>query len=274
MAGGGGALPCLAQGQAALTALQAIRVLRRDRRGSSSPVVVETTEGEYVVKLRGAAQGTGALVAEVVVGALADLLGLPVPPRRIIVLTGAQPTDDRNDELADLLEASVGENLGFRLLPAARQFTASDLPQVPSDFAAQVRWLDWLTLNPDRRPSNPNILVEGKHYWLIDHGAALHFQHDWAAVTEATPFRAELPLPHLFDGFAPQLAAWDPLLTALVTREALAGIIAEIPDSFLEPLVGAPVTAEAIRRRRAAYEAFLWKRLRGPRPGSLVPLAP
>lgn len=226
--------------------------------------MVETAEGEYVVKLRGAAQGTGALVAEVVVGGLADVLGLPVPARRIVVLTADQPTDDRNDELADLLDASVGDNLGFRFLPAARQLQASDLPHVPADFAAQVRWLDWLTLNPDRRPSNPNILVEGKRYWLIDHGAALHFQHDWAAVTEATPLRAELPLPHLFDGFASQLAAWDPLLTALVTRETLAGVIAGIPDSFLQPLVPPPATAGALERRRSAYEGFLWKRLQGP----------
>jgi len=40
-----------------LPAADVLRVLRRDQRGSSSPVVVETAEGQWLVKLRGAAQG-------------------------------------------------------------------------------------------------------------------------------------------------------------------------------------------------------------------------
>jgi len=247
-------------------ALPAIRVLRRDRRGSSSPVVVDTTDGTYVVKLRGAAQGTAALVAEVVVAALADVLHLPVPPRRVITLVRAQPTDDRNDELADLLVASVGENLGFRYLPSARPLRADELERVPLDFAAQVRWLDWLTMNSDRGPANPNILVDGSRYWLIDHGAALPFQHDWAAVTEAAPVRRAAPLPHVFDRLETDMRGWDPLLTAIVTRATLSEAVTLIPDSFLRPLLPAPATTDAAERRRSAYAAFLWKRLRGPRP--------
>ena len=117
-------------------------------------------------------------------------------------------------------------------LPAARTLRADGLAHVPPDFAAQVRWLDWLTMNPDRGPANPNILVDGSRYWLIDHGAALPFQHDWAAVTEAAPMRRAAP----------------------------------IPASFLRPLVPAPATTDAVERRRSAYAAYLWKRLRGPRP--------
>lgn len=90
------------------------RILRRERRGSSSPVVVETDLGLFVLKLRGAAQGTATLVAEIVVGALADLIGLGVPTRCVFTLASATPTGDHNDELADLLAASVGENLGFQ----------------------------------------------------------------------------------------------------------------------------------------------------------------
>jgi hypothetical protein len=228
-------------------------------------VVVETTAGEQVVKLRGAAQGTASLVAEVLVAAIADRLHLPVPPHRLITLSPDTPTDDRNDELADLLGASIGENLGFRFLPAARPLQAGDLSRVPRDFAAQVRWLDWLVLNPDRRPENPNILVDGPRFWLIDHGAALPFHHDWSAVTEATPLRRELTSPHLFSARANDLPAWDPLLTALLTRESLAGAVAEVPDSFLQPLLPPGSTMAMLQRRRAAYQAFLWKRLQGPR---------
>jgi hypothetical protein len=39
--------------------------------------------------------------------------------------------------------------------------------------------------------------------------------------------------------------------------------VEEVPDSFLEPLVAGG--ADALRRRRAAYAAFLWKRVKAPR---------
>lgn len=245
--------------------IPALRVLRRDRRGSSSPVVVTTEGGDYLLKLRGAAQGTAALVAEVIVGALADRLGLPVPERRPVTLAPSVPTDDRNDELADLLRASHGENLGFRYLDTARPFRPADLERVTTDFASQVRWLDWLTLNPDRTPANPNLLVDGRHFWLIDHGAALPFHHDWAAVTEQTPLRREIAHTHLFASAATRLVEWDPLLTSLLTRDRLTDAVAEVPASFLEPLLAGEAPADALTRRRAAYVAFLWKRLRGPR---------
>ena len=82
--------------------LHARHVLRRIRQGaSSSPVVVETPGGNFVLKLRGAGHGTLALVAELVVGALADRLGLPVPERALVELDADFQSDDHNDELAD-----------------------------------------------------------------------------------------------------------------------------------------------------------------------------
>ena len=224
------------------------------------------------MKLRGAAQGSLALIAEVIVGGLADHLGLPVPARRVLFLSADPPTDDHNDELADLLARSVGENLGFRLLERARDPRPEEIASAPIDFASQVRWLDWLTLNPDRTPANPNLLREGAHWWLIDHGAALPFQHDWSAVTEQSPGRAGPPIPHLLDQRASRLAAWDPLLTSLLSREDLSAILALVPDSFLQPTVPDPQSRGQLDRRRAAYVAFLWKRLQGPRD-SLLSLA-
>ena len=239
------------------------RVLRRDRGGSSSPVIVETPAGRFLVKLRGAAQGPAVLVAEVIVGALADFLGLAVPRRAIVELASTTPTDDANDELADLLQASWGDNLGFEFLERARPVHPTELAFVDRDWATQVRWLDWLVLNPDRTPSSPNLLAHGRRGWLIDHGAALHFHYDWAAVTEQSPQRPEAP-GHLLAPWATNLAEWDPILTGQLGREDLRRAVAEVPDSFLIPLVPAPATSEALERRRAAYTAFLWKRLKAP----------
>jgi hypothetical protein len=237
------------------------RVLARVRSGSSSPVVVETPGGRFITKLRGAAQGPSALVAEVVVAELGERLGLPVPERVVIEL-GAQPeTDDRNDELADLLAASVGENLGLRWLEHASVLAAQDAQRVDDEFAVRVLWLDALVMNPDRTPHNPNVLLAKGQPWLIDHGAALTFQYDWARVSEDSPRAPVDHEKHLFGARRQRLAAFDEALARTLSREVLVEVLARVPDSFLEgrPREWSPA------RARAAYVAFLWKRLRAPR---------
>ncbi|MFT7171577.1 MAG: hypothetical protein ACI80K_004731, partial [Paracoccaceae bacterium] len=52
------------------------------REGGSLPAIVEADDdGLYVLKFRGAGQGTKALIAELVAGAIAEALGLPLPER-------------------------------------------------------------------------------------------------------------------------------------------------------------------------------------------------
>lgn len=262
-----------------MEALTARRVLAARRRGSSWPVVVETAAGPRIVKLRGMAQGTGALVAEVIVAALAEALGLRVPARSLVRLEAGTPSDDRHGELADLLAASVGVNLGFELVAGARDLGADDVASVDHAERAAVLWLDRLVLNPDRTRRNPNLLRAGGRLWLIDHGAALRFQYDWPAVTESTPKEiGTTPAPHLFEAAAAaeDWPAWDRELAAKLTRDVLADAVAQVPDDFLVPLLPKPAPesaaatrADALGRRRAAYAAFLWKRLAPPRAFAL-----
>jgi hypothetical protein len=154
------------------------RVLAGPRRGSSRPVLVETSAGRLLVKLRGAAQGTGALVAEIIVAELAEVLDLPVLPRSLAILKWDTPVDDKNDELADLLAASVGLNLTFPMLERARDATADDLLRFTPTERAAVLWLDRFVMNPDRTVTNANILARDGRLYLIDHGAALRFQYN------------------------------------------------------------------------------------------------
>jgi hypothetical protein len=114
-------------------------------------------------------------------------------------------------------------------------------------------------MNPDRTARNPNILCWRDRYWLIDHGAALGFQHRWSAVTEDSPRRGRTP-DHLLAARATRLDHWDSILAGQLTRDVIASTVAAVPDDFLVPL------AKDIPRRRAAYVAFLWKRLKAPRP--------
>ncbi len=250
------------------------RVLDGSRRGSSRPVLVETAVGQQIVKLRGAAQGTGPLVAEVIVAAFAEALGLRVPARTLVTLEHNTPTNDPDQELRDLLAASVGLNLGFSMLAGARPAAASDLAHLAPAEAAAVLWLDRFVSNPDRTDRNPNLLWWAEKLWLIDHGAALRFQYNWTRVTEATPREAEsIAEPHLFETMAcsNEWPAWDATFADCITRPGLEAAVAAVPSSFLVPLLRheeretAIDQAQALRRRRAAYVAFLWKRLQPPR---------
>lgn len=244
-------------------------VLGRLRRGgSSSPVIVETDGGRFVAKLRGAGEGVPALIAEIVVAALAERLGLPVPERALVELEPEFTSDDKNDELYDLLVRSVGLNVGLRYLEGAATPRPEAFRAFDDDFAARVLWLDGLTQNPDRTPANPNVLAWHGRPWLIDHGAALGFHHDWAGVTEDAPREQSRYEHHLFGERAGLLARFDAELARLIDRRALDAALAAVPDELLEAASRDPAA-----RTRAAYAAFLWKRLKAPRPFAGGPAA-
>jgi hypothetical protein len=61
-------------------------------------------------------------VAEIIVGALADALGLSVPARVLIDIPSDVPVDDPHQELGELLHRSVGRNLGFQYMSDVRGF--------------------------------------------------------------------------------------------------------------------------------------------------------
>ena len=229
-------------------------------------MIVDTRAGARIVKLRGAAQGTAPLVAEVIVAELAEAAGLLVPPRSVVEIPAEIEAADWDDELADLLAASAGLNLGFDFLDGARELDAAEVARVEPETRAAILWLDRLVLNPDRTARNPNLLWWSDQLWLIDHGAALGFQYDWGRVSEDSPRQPGLgPEAHLFESVrsTDELLAADATLAPKLTRETVDQAVHAVPDSFLLPLVG---DASLVARRRAAYEAYLWQRLRAPRP--------
>jgi len=48
-----------------------------------------------------------------------------------------------------------------------------------ADEASLTVWLDAFSLNVDRTARNPNLLLWHRKLYLIDHGAALFFHHNW-----------------------------------------------------------------------------------------------
>src|SRR5690606_26560695 len=153
----------------------------------------DTEDGMYVVKFRGAGQGAGALVAELIAGRIAQVLGLAVPRLALVEVTPEFGLAEPDPELQDLLRASPGADVGLRYLAGAFNFDAAAAYElVTPEYAADVVWLDALLTNPDRTHRNPNLLIWQREPWLIDHGTALYAHHDWASTDET---RARTPFP-------------------------------------------------------------------------------
>ncbi len=241
--------------------LRALRVLATFR-GSTWPVLVDTGERRVVVKLRGTAEGLLPLIAELVVGALADAIGLPTPERCLVELPNGVATDDPHEELRDLLGRSYGLNLGLRFLDGFRNVTVADAGRIQPELAARIVWLDALVQNPDRTAQNPNLMIKAGQIWLIDHGAALPFHHDWRSVTEQAPRDAgSFVAEHLLRVTEQQLQAADAELAPKISRDALEQALGSVPDAFFRSL-----GSDSPERQRAAYVAYLRKRLHAPRP--------
>jgi hypothetical protein len=245
-----------------LQQVQAIRYVTPLREGGSLPGIVETDDdGTYVLKLRGAGQGLKVLVAEVIVGEIGRAIGLRVPELRAVTLDARIAKYEADEEVQDLLTASIGLNLGVDFLPGSFGYDGSAPP--PPQEAALVLWLDAFTANIDRTWNNPNLLVWHGQTWAIDHGAALYFHHSWPN-RKPDPARfahqAFDASRHVLLDVAADLAPLHDGLAAIVGVKLIDGVLAEVPDEWLEPTDAMP-DPEAIR---AAYRLSLLARLDNP----------
>ncbi len=188
-----------------LTTVRATRYVVPLREGGSLPGIVEADDlGTYVCKFRGAGQGLRVLVAEVVVGELARRLGLAVPELVAVDLDPAIARYEADEEVQDLLNASLGLNLGIDFLPGAFGFDSGCAPD--PEVAARVLWLDALTANVDRSWRNPNLLMWHGRLWAIDHGACLYFHHSWSGGVGSPERFARQPYAvddHVLGAFVP-----------------------------------------------------------------------
>ena len=169
-----------------LRTVQATRYVTPLREGGSLPAIVEADDlGLYVLKFRGAGQGPLALVAELIAGEIGRLIGLPVPEIVFVEVAEAFGGNEPDEEVRDLLRASVGLNLAMDYLPGSVMFDVAAGDRVSAGVASLAVWFDAFVTNVDRTARNPNLLYWHKSPYFIDHGAALYFQHNWTNVEQA-----------------------------------------------------------------------------------------
>jgi len=230
------------------------------REGGSLPGLVEADDlGTYVVKFTGAGQGPKALVAEIVVGELARALGIAVPQLALIEVDPEIGRREPDQEVQDLIGASLGLNLAVDFLPGSTGYDPSFV--VPTETASAIIWLDAFVANVDRSARNTNLLIWHQSLWAIDHGACLRFHHAWGqpeAFAGSTYAYADHVLSTVGD---PRLA--HARLAPLVTAELLDTVLALVPDAWLQPDPSRPdprAPADATSAR-SAYRDYLQQRL-------------
>jgi hypothetical protein len=237
--------------------LTAVRYLQPFRQGGSVPALVEADDGElYVLKFHAAAQGRRALIAELIAGEIARELGLRVPELAFIEVAPNFGMGEAHPEIRDLLNTSVGLNLGLRFLPDSLEFNPLLKPPPAPNEAAAVVWFDALVTNVDRTLRNVNILLYEKELWLIDHGASLFFHHspNWFSQPERalTPFA--LVKDHALLRFAGSVRDADATLKPRLPVDTIVRLVNLLPDDWL--LDGA-----APAQLRAGYLRWLTDRL-------------
>lgn len=227
------------------------------REGGSMPAIAEADDTFlYVLKFRGAGQGSKALISELIGGEIARLLGFRVPEIVFANLDEAFGRTEPDEEIQDLLKASVGLNLALHYLSGSITFDPT-VTHVDAKLASQIVWLDSLLLNVDRTCRNTNMLWWNKQLWLIDHGASLFFHHSW----QNWEAKATGPFAYIKDHVllpnATELAEVNEAFSALLTPEKIDAIVALLPDEWLSK----DVPFQSAEEHRGAYAQFLKERV-------------
>jgi len=241
----------------ALRTVEVIRYITPLREGGSLPAIVEADDGFlYVLKFRGAGQGVKSLVAELIGGEIARTLGLRVPE---LVFAKVDPGFGRrepDEEIQDLLKNSAGLNLALHYLSRSISYDPL-VSTIDAELASEIVWLDCLITNVDRTARNTNMLMWYRELWLIDHGAALYFHHQWDNWKEQSEKPFVQVKDHVLLPKASELLAVDQKFKSLLTLTRIREIISMIPDSWLED----SSSPGKVEEKREVYFRFLLNRL-------------
>ena len=241
--------------------VNAARYVTPLREGGSLPAIVEADDdGMYVLKFRGAGQGTKALIAELIAGELARAAGFLVPELVFVALDPDIAKTEPDPEIQDLIRASGGINLGLDYLPGSVMFDPV-ADKLEADLASRIVWFDAYVTNVDRTPRNANMLMWHRKLWLIDHGAALYFHHSWTDMDRRIGDPFPLIKEHILLPFAGALEAADEALIALITEDEVKRIVNLVPDDWMNDNTPFGTIAE----NRRAYVDYLIRRLDEPR---------
>ena len=249
-----------------LRRVEAVAFLAEISAGRNRPILLrcegadESSEGEFVVKLRAGLQGPPVgLAFEVLAALLARRLGLSCPePVEVVVSEGlADATETANPEVAGRMRASVGSNFGSKYLRSLLTWGRNEpIPAKLRPPATEILAFDALMQNPDRQAhGNPNILVGSSAMYVIDHEAAFSFYYAVGGASE--PWNvANLTFlrEHIFfrqlRGRAASLERFRSAFESL-SDDDLNEMLQQVPESWREDRLDSVVEHVRLVRNRA-----------------------
>lgn len=227
------------------------------REGGSLPALAEADDDfKYVLKFKGSGQGPKSLIAELIGGEIARILGLKIPELVFANLDEAFGQMEPDEEIQDLLQSSKGLNLALHFLSGAITFDPV-VTAVPAQLASEIVWLDAFITNVDRTFRNTNMLMWHQELWLIDHGASLYFHHSWSDWENSAKNPFAMIKDHVLLSKASQLSETNTAFKQLLTAEKIRSIVALIPDEWLQW----HGTEESPATLREMYNQYLITRL-------------
>jgi hypothetical protein len=234
------------------------------REGGSLPAIAEADDDFlYVIKFRGAGQGVKALIADLIGGEIARAIGFKVPEIVFANLDEAFGRTEPDEEIQDLLRASVGLNLGLHYLSGAITFDPA-VTTPDAYLASRIVWMDSLLTNVDRTARNTNMLMWQKELWMIDHGASLYFHHSWENWEQSATRPFVQIKDHVMLPWATQLEKADRELRSFFTSDLIDAIVKLVPNKWLAENSfvqsadeGRQVYATYLKKRVNASDIFL-----------------
>ncbi|MFC0656529.1 HipA family kinase [Mongoliitalea lutea] len=240
-----------------LRTVQVMRYVMPLREGGSLPALADADDGfSYVLKFKGAGQREKALIAELLGGEIARVLGLKVPELVFANLDEAFGRSEGDEEIQDLLKGSQGLNLALHFLSKALTYDPG-ATAIDSVLASKIVWLDAFITNVDRSFRNTNMLWWNRELWLIDHGASFLFHHAWDNWEKQALSSFPMIKDHVLLPKASQLSEVDHEMKVLITEEKLDQLVSLIPDEWIL----ASRDVETAEEGKAVYASFLKTRL-------------
>ena len=161
-----------------------------------------------------------------------------------------------DEEIQDLLKASVGLNLGLHYLSGSITFDPA-VTNIAPELASKIVWLDCLLTNVDRTSRNTNMLIWYKELWLIDFGASLYFHHSWHNWKEQAVKPFLLVKDHVLLPQASELEKVNDELKKIFSKELITDVVNLVPAEWLE----GEEEFKSVKEHREAYIEFLETRI-------------
>jgi hypothetical protein len=240
--------------------IRAIRFYEEVRKGSSLPLLVGGDDGNtYVVKLNGAGDGVLSNVVEWVSSKLGGLMQIPVLQPVFVAIDASFAAKAGDPETRELLERSVGINLGTPYLPGASTYGERHSKDVDGLLKQRIFLFDVFLLNVDRTEVNPNMIVHNGALWCLDYSSAMEIR----SAINGEPYREHKLLKHIkrHPFYSPNLTPYG-FINQLreIPDNRIYEIVAGIPAEWIDHLNVAKHDAES---RRVITEKLLNKKRQG-----------